>query len=227
MKIAIGLVVKGGKQFIDQWKECAERIADVIFVIDNGADNEVKQKLINFSKVKQYLIQKDMGRNQSRDYQKILDMAREENCDWVWNLDIDEYVPKFDVNQLLFHLINTKDNSVGFALFEMRNDNEHYIMIELPGLKPSHARTCHKLYKVLSHFEFNINDYHGCSIPHNCAPGITIKLPIQHYGHLTKELRKEKKKCYTKDVEDKEELLGSWMKEDKDVVIKKWGDFSK
>ena len=71
-----------------------------------------------------------MGRNQSRDYQKILEMAREEDCTWILNLDIDEYIPKFDMDYLLGHLLNTKDSSVGFPLFEMRDDDNHYVKVK-------------------------------------------------------------------------------------------------
>lgn len=227
MKLAIGIVVKNGKQFIEQWIESAERVGCIILVIDNDADPEVREKLINHKQVKQYHIQHNMGRNMSRDYQKILDMGREENATWIWNIDIDEVVPEFDVKQFAFYLANTTDDCVGFPMFEMRNDNEHYIMIEDGVNTPKHARIGHKLYKVLSHFEFNLKDYHGCAIPPNCKPGKVINTPLQHFGHYTKEMRDLKRNCYTEDPADKAELSGSWMKEDKDVIIKKWDDWKK
>jgi len=81
MKLAIGLVVKDGKQFIDQWIDCVERLGCDIIVIDNDADKEVRDKLINHKQTAQYHIQKFPNRNQSRDYQKIHEMAREEKAD--------------------------------------------------------------------------------------------------------------------------------------------------
>ncbi len=225
MKLAIGLVIKGGKQFIDQWIECAERIGNIILVVDNNADGEAKQKLINHSKVKQYHIQKNMGRNQSRDYQKILEMAREEECTWVLNLDIDEVIPNFDVRELYMYLLNITDVSISFPLFEMRNDSNHYVMVRAIDGSLKQARMCHKCYKVLSHFKFDEKDIHGSAIPHNCTPGDMVSIPIKHFGHYTKELRAEKRAQYEKSTKYKDEMesTNTWMEDDDSkVVIKKF-----
>ena len=221
MKIAVGLVVKGGKEFIDQWLECATKIAEMIFVVDNGADEIVRMKLLKCDKIKQYHIQKNMGRNQSRDYQKILDMAREEDCTWIINLDIDEVFTHLNFDAFELFLLNSKDNSIGFPLFEMRNDNKHFVMIRDYTRELKSARLCHKCYKVLSHFAFNPKDIHGTSIPHNCSPGSMVTLPIQHFGHYTKELRAEKKAQYIEhEFKDESEQKATWMQEDDKVKIR-------
>ncbi len=227
--LAIGLVVKGGSQFIDKWLACAEQFSKVWFVIDNGADIMVKDKLMYHPNTKQYLIQKDMGRNQSRDYQKILEMAREENCDWIFNLDIDEVIDITNLTKFYTFLLNTKDTSIGFPLFEMRGDDEHYVMVQdcTPELK--HARLVHKCYKILSHFKFDEKDKHGKSIPHNCDAGNILFMPIRHYGHFTKELREEKRQQYKTENpgKDMEELQQSWLCEDEGkLTIKKWGEWN-
>ncbi len=231
MKLAIGLVVKGGKQFIEDWIKCAEKLSKTILVVDNGADKEVKDILINHKCVKRYLIQKDLGRNQSRDYQIILEMAREEDCQWVWNLDIDEYVPKMgNVDDLLLTLLNCRDESVGLPLFEMRGDKKHFVMIKDPiSGELKHARMVHKIYKLLSHFEFDKKDVHGRSIPHNCTAGEYLRIPLQHFGHMTKELRDEKRRQYTtKSHKDITEHISSWLEEDEDkITIKEWSDVQK
>ena len=226
MKIAVGLVVKGGKEFIDKWLECASKIGDWIFVVDNGADNYTRNKLLNHNAVKRYVIQKGLERNQSRDYQQILEMAREEDCQWVWNLDIDEYIPEINRDDFYVFLLNCREESVGAFLFEMRNDRNHYVMINDYTNKPKHARLSHKIYKLLTHFEFDKRDIHGQSIPHNCKAGPTINIFIQHFGHMNKELRDEKRKQYiTKGFKDTEENMASWMEEDeKKIEIKKWED---
>ena len=223
MKLAVGLVVKGGKQFIDQWLECVEKMNAIVLVVDNGADEIVRMKLLKCNKVKQYHIQKNMVRNHSRDYQKILDMAREEDCTWIINLDIDEVFTHLNNINFELFLLNSKSNSVGFPLFEMRNDNNHFVMVkDYTGiLKP--ARLCHKCYKVLSHFEFNQKDIHGVSIPHNCTPGVVLPIPMQHYGHYTKELREEKKRFYTiHNFKDVSEQQATWMQEDDKVEIREY-----
>ncbi len=232
MKIAIGLVVKGGKQFIDKWISCAEQIGDIILVVDNGTHAEVNQILINHPKVKQYHIQKDMGRNMSRDYQKVLEMAREEDCQWVWNLDIDDYIPTMNLYEFKKFLLNTYNQSIAFPCFEMRGDANHYIMIPYPTEKGEkeklkHARICHKCYKVLSHLKFDEKDKHGISIPHNCIPGGLVTIPFQHFGHYTKELREEKRKQYTTEkFKDEREREAIWMEEDESkIVIKEWNKF--
>ncbi len=222
MRVAVGLVVKGGKEFIKKWISCAEKMCHVILVVDNGADPEVRKILIETPKVKRYLIQKDLERNQSRDYQKILDMAREEDCQWVWNLDIDEYVPKINEQSFALGLLNCQEESVGFPLFEMRNDDKHYVMVYDPDKTEKHARLVHKCYKTLSHFKFDDKDKHGVSIPHNCKAGPLLFIPIQHFGHYTKKMRDEKRKVYILNkFKDKSEMNASWMEEDESKIILK------
>lgn len=229
MKLGIGLIVKGGEEFIEKWIKAIEKFADIILVIDNGADILVRNWLITHPKIKQYHIQKNMDRNQSRDYQKILEMAREEECNWIWNIDIDEIVEDFV--KLLFesHLLNTKDTSVGFPLFEMRDDEKHYVMVRDGDSSLKHARLVHKCYKVLSHFKFDEKDIHGCSIPHNCTPGEMYPILIKHFGHYTKKLREEKRKQFaTEEYKDKAESYNTWLEEDpKKIVIKEWENWKK
>ena len=226
MQIGVGLVIKGNEQFIYEWLNSAEKIGNMIFVIDNGISDEARQKIINHRLVKHYYIQKNMGRNMSRDYQKLLDMMREENIDWAVNLDSDEIIPETNKEFLMGMLLNTKDESIGFPLFEMRNDDKHYVMINDMDGTLKDARLCHKCYKVLSHFKFNKKDKHGVSIPHNCKPGQVLPIVIQHYGHYTKELREEKRKAYGKNTfKDFCEHTNSWLEEDESkITIKKWED---
>lgn len=222
MKIGVGLIVKGGKEFIEKWIKGAEQITTQIFVVDNEADVEVKNILINHPKVKQYHIQKGMERNQSRDYQKLLNMAREEDCNWMFNIDIDEIIPEVDVESFVEHLLNTTDESVGFPLVEMRDNDNTFMHIPWNNDGLKQARLCHKCYKILSHFEFNQKDVHGISIPHNCKAGTAFPMPIKHYGHYTKKLRDEKKKYYSqKNFKDVTEKNAPWLD---DKV--KLGDFN-
>ena len=190
MRLGIGLVIKGGDEFIDKRLKWVERIGDIFLIIDNGTSKETKEKLLNHPKTKQYHIQKNMGRNQSRDYQKILEMAREEDIDWVWNIDIDEIIPEINFPSFEVYLLNSLDESIGFPLFEMRGE-DNYIMIMDAENNLKQARGCHKCYKVLSHLKFNEKDIHGNSVPHNTHTGDYINIPIQHFGHSTKELREE------------------------------------
>ena len=232
MKLIIGLVVKGGKEFIDKWVESIERIGCDYIVIDNGADKIVRDKLINHPKMLQYHIQKFPNRNQSRDYQKILEMAREEKADWIWNLDVDECVPEINIDMLMFNILNCTSQSIGFPLIEMRNDDQHYVMIKESDGSLKNGRLVHKAFKVLSHFEFDKNDTHGCSIPHNCQreKGY-IPIIIQHFGHMTKELRKEKRERLGHS-KDNDEQLQTWMEENESKItikpmedlIKEWNE---
>lgn len=206
--------MKDGKEFIKQWLHCVENIADEIYVIDNGADNEVFIELINHPKVTHYLIQRNQERNMSRDYQKILDIAREQNCDWILNLDIDEYIRYIPVNIFKDYLRDSEDDSIAFPMIEMRNDNKHFVKINDSTDELKIARMVHKCYKVLSHLKFNEKDKHGCSIPHNChRTKQALNIIIEHYGHMTKELRDEKRKKIG-ESKDSDELLGSWMEDD-------------
>jgi len=233
-KIAIGLVVRGGKEFINEWIESAERSGDVILVVDNDADDEVREKLINHPKVVQYHKQHFKNRNMSRDYQKILDMAREEKCQWVWLLDHDKYVPEFNLNSFRTYLLNTFDKSIGFPLFEMRNDEDHYVMLPKKGENDKHARMSHEMYKVQSHFAYDIQDEHSGVIPQNCTPSEqNVNVMIKHFGHMTKKLREEKRQKYINDKEkfgydDKGELKAIWMEEDESKLdIREFKDMEK
>ena len=219
MKLGIGLVVKEGKEFITQWIQCAEQIADVIYVIDNGADIETFTILMNHPKVKYYLIQKDLERNMSRDYQKILDIAREDDCEWILNLDIDEYIRQLPLSMFRVFLLDYTESSIAFPMIEMRNDNQHFVKIKDNTDDLKLARMVHKCYRTLSHFEFDKRDKHGCSIPHNCPrTKQAINIIIEHYGHITKEMRdkKREKMGYEK---DSVELTGSWMEDDDSKVV--------
>ena len=218
MKLIIGLVIKDGEQFIDKWIESIERIGCGFLVVDNGTDESVKTQLIRHPQMVQYHIQKFSDRNQSRDYQKILEMAREEKADWVWNLDIDECIQKIDMGELMFTLLNSTQPSIGLPLIEMRNDDQHYVMIKEANNELRDGRLCHKLYKVLSHFEFDKNDIHGCSIPHNCSRDKKyINIIIQHFGHMTKELREEKRNRIGH-IKDKDEHTQTWLEEDESKI---------
>ena len=225
MRILIGLVVKDGKDFIDKWIESIERIGCKFLVVDNGADYSVRQLLQSHPQMVQYHIQTFPNRNQSRDYQKILEMAKEEKADWVWNLDIDEIVPYFNVDRFNYILLNSDCPSIGLPLVEMRNDDKHYVQIMDGDSTLKDGRLVHKIYKTLSHFAFDKNDIHGCSIPHNCErQKHHINLLIQHFGHYTKELREQKRERegHTK---DEDEHLQTWMREDESkITIKKWED---
>lgn len=232
MKVCIGLVIKNNEEFIQDWIKSVENICDMIIVIDNGISEEGKKLLITHPLVKHYIIQKDVERNMSRDYQKILDIAREENCQWVINLDSDELIQDFDKGMLYNFLINCEDDSVGFPLFEMRNDKEHYVMVrDYMHMELKDGRLVHKAYKNLSHFKFNEKDKHGSSIPENCQRSKRfINVPIKHLGHMTKQLREEKRKKYiefqnivSSQLKDFAELHEPWFEEDNNkITIKEW-----
>ena len=228
MKLIIGLVVKGGKEFISRWIESIERMRCKFLVVDNGADKIVREKLINHPQMQQYHIQKFPNRNQSRDYQKILEMAREEKAEWCWNIDIDEVVPNINIDELYFNLLNTINVSIGFPLIEMRNDDKHYVMIKESNGELRDGRLVHKLYKVLSHFEFDKNDIHGCSIPHNCPRQKDYtNIIIQHFGHISVKLREEKREREGHS-KDKDENMQTWLEEDESkITIKPWEELEK
>ncbi len=116
-KICIGLVVTQGKEFLDTWLDTVNRFGDFICVVDNDADPEVREAILKHPKLKQYRIQKKDKVNMSRDYQQILDMARDEHADWVWILDIDKYIPEVDNEVIKNFLIDYNGQSLGYALF--------------------------------------------------------------------------------------------------------------
>ncbi|MFW9882184.1 MAG: hypothetical protein ACFFG0_54665 [Candidatus Thorarchaeota archaeon] len=227
LKIGIGLVGRWGNQFVDKWIESANRSGDVFLVVDNGIDKEAREKIINHPKTKHYHIQNYPSRNMSRDYQKVLDYAKEEKCDWVWIMDFDKYVPDFNIYGLKGFLLDSNEESISFPLFKCRGDNKHYVMINDKDGQLKHARLAHEMYRVKSHFCYDIRDEHSGVIPQNCkAEDRLIWIPIHHFGHMTKELREEKRQKYIKDKEefgydDKGELSAPWMEEDETKIVVK------
>ena len=226
MRLGVGLVIKNGDEFIEKWLESADRIADVIFVVDNDGTTLSTAMLTSHPKVKYYKLQKGLERNMSRDYQQLLNMAREENVDWLWNIDVDEIVPFFDKREMTQMLVNSRSESIGFPLFEMRDDDKHYVRVKEADGAYKDARGVHKCFKVLSHLEYNLKDRHGRSIPHNCKVDILANIPIQHFGHMTKKLRDEKRKFYknesnnNQNFSDASENFAEWMKEEPKEIVK-------
>ena len=223
MKIGIGLVIgdvpKSVKNmFFENYGNMSINIADILFVIDNTKDG-IKDiiKTWKFQTIS-YIKNEDNSRNMSRDYQKILNMARFYNCDWLFLLDIDEVLTgiiKEDVIEAIQN--NPVYESFGFTLYEMVNDFKHYI----PLSKKQDFRVCHKLFKTSPHLFFNIYDKHGQCMPHNCPAGPILKSKLLHFGHFNKELRDFKKKQYSSYVsdnnKDKEELEAIWFKKNFEV----------
>ena len=178
---------------------------------------------------KQYHFQNYPIRNMSRDYNKILEYAHEEKCKWVWLIDFDEYIPEIELYRFKGMLLNCKSDCVSFPLFEMRGDINHYIMVKDMDGSLKHARKCHKCYKVLPHTAYTVNDEHSAVIPDTCLFRDEIYwFPILHLGHMTKNLREEKRKMYSKDMEefgydDKGELQSNWLTEnEEELEIKKY-----
>ncbi len=97
----------------------------------------------------------------------------------------------------------------------MRDDMNHYIRI-----RGKHGRLCHEVYKVLSHLEYDLNDEHSKTIPHNCIfENILIKLQVMHLGYMTKESREKKRNHYlklaeTQNFDDSGTLTAEWLEED-------------
>lgn len=232
VRIGVGLVGINGKNFISDWIESADRCGDCFLVVDNGIDREAREKIIKHPKTKHYHIQHYPYRNMSRDYQKILEYAREEKCQWVWIMDFDKLVSEVDIVELKSFLLDTNVESVSFPLFECRNDIDHYVMVKDKNNVPKHARLSHEMYRVKSHFEYDTRDEHSGVLPQNCkCEDCLLWIPIKHLGHMTKELREEKRQKYIKDKEmfgydDKGELTSEWLCEDESkITIKKFSDF--
>ena len=220
-KIIIGLVCGNGKQWVEKWYEQAHRIGDDIIVIDNSTDG-TGEYFLNKPKVAFYLKNKYNDRHMSRDYQRILDLARSIGATWIFNLDLDEFVSPTCTNYNFLELVNNTTgvgyaSTYGFILFEMIDDDQHFMKTEYD------CRLVHKFYKVLSHYKYDLTDKHGSSIPHNIETlGPCVNFKIQHFGHYTKELRDQKINMYTNgSKKDKEEIFSPYLTGE--YTIQKWG----
>jgi hypothetical protein len=225
MKIIIGLVVGNlseeyRKKWTERWYIQALRLGDEIIVIDNSTDG-TGEYFLNKPRVAFYLKQKHNERHMNRDYQRILDLGRSIKAEWILNIDIDEIIdPIADYDSLQYMIGGNSTpfefhNNYRFLLFEMRDDENHYVQISGKDCRP-----VSKFYKVMTHLQFDMNNIHGSSVPENLEVGPIMNIKVKHLGHMTKDLREEKRNRYKLSSEkDILEQNADWLKEE-GVTIK-------
>lgn len=219
MRLIIGLVVgnvmeKYRKNWCERWYKQALRLGTDIIVIDNSTDG-TGEFFLNREKVIYYLKQSYNQRNMNRDYQTILNLTRIIHGDWILNIDIDEeYEPNITLDKLLYIINGNLEgkyySSYKFILYDMREDEIHYSL-----LNGKDCRAVCKIFKVMPHLQYDLYNVHGTPVPENLEDGPILNIKIKHYGHWTKELREEKRKCYNTTMDrDLLEQNADWLKDE-------------
>ncbi|MCW3115058.1 MAG: putative glycosyltransferase [Segetibacter sp.] len=121
-KLVVLLRVKDGIQFVNEWLNCFEKLADEIVALDNGSTDGTYEVLKAHQKIVD--ITQTEGYNEGRDKNILYAMARKRNPDWCFWLDVDEIFESQITRRHLDKLMNKKlVNQYGFRRYHFIDDN--------------------------------------------------------------------------------------------------------
>lgn len=208
----LGVISRIGSapDYIDKFLDSVENYADGLLVVLDNPDKYTKQKVLDFDLLTDHLIF-DKEHNESRDRQKLLDMAYEHSFDWAISLDVDETVDDRLTREKFGELMNPVNPDILYYTFQILtfyNKNNDFMLHSVWG-NMFQAR----MFRIFPDQKVVISDkttLHCSHSPH-ISPVNTARtsFKILHYGYDSVEKRTSKYDHYTEiDPEPDKFLVG-------------------
>lgn len=175
-------------------------VSNVVILDDASTDNtiEVCEEVLKDFPHKIYKNDESMFQNlkESECREKLWNLTIKENPDWILLLDADEIFEDWGI-KVLPQIVNDVNFDVYyFKIYHMWEDDEHY---RVDGLwKPVDYRIYLLRYQPNYEYEWDHMPLHCYRHPHNIysMPGCCCYVRLKHYGHFTKEIRRDKYERY-------------------------------
>ena len=217
-KLVVMLRVKDGIQFVDEWLNCFEKLADEIVVLDNGSTDGTYEVLKAHHKVTDII--RTEGYNEGRDKNLLYSRLRKRKPDWCLWIDVDEiFEPGLTRSHFNRLMSNPLVNKYGFRRFHFI-DREHFAgsWFRL-NYSAGHDRVMWR-EAPSGYFEDLVIDSPNVKGIKGLQWNTNFRL--KHLGYIDKEMVDKKASIYRKIIPEKEQTLQEmYMRGEKKI---KWLD---
>ena len=111
MKIVATLNIKNEKRFLKDQLSSLSTYVDEIIIVDDGSNDGSIELYKNFEKVKVVVSKNEGIREEVKDWNLLIKIARERNADWILHIDADEFLePK--IKTKIKKLVNDKNTGL-------------------------------------------------------------------------------------------------------------------
>lgn len=204
MKIVAMLRVKNEERWIEKSLQAASDLCDELVILDDGSTDNTIKICRNFDKVVDIHHQENLPFDESRDKNKLLNMALARRPDFILTLDGDEII-QTNARDILYPELNILYPDAPmfeFQVLTMWNKSNQY---RYDGIYSDiWAKKLIRISSQPKNLFFEGTNYSGNShcppIPTNSKgwqESIRSKVKIFHYGNYDEELRQKKYKLYT------------------------------
>ena len=209
-RIIAMLRIKNEEDWIISTLEKASPLVAGFIILDDGSTDRTQELCKSFPKVLRYVYQNEPVKDEARDKDKLLDMALDEDPDWILALDGDELLEDAASSIILREIVACPQQvtALGFNFLYMWNDHDKY-RVDGKYQNLRHPR----LFKVKGlgidprKLKFKTTDhganFHCGSIPANLPGEVRyIDLNVKHYGYFERQQRERKKAFYVRNDPD-------------------------
>lgn len=216
MKLVCQLRIKDEEKNI---KQCLDNLSfvDHFCIVDNGSTDKTLEILKNYDNIS---IEHTVDRNEGRDKNIGLEMAKKLNPEWILWMDADEIFEN-KAKEVFINLLDINANSIGFRIFPFVNSKKYYrIDRNWGGFTESHQIRLFKNYPDL-YWEDKVT--HAGMIKNLSGKIVNSNLRIKHYTIQSTSEAVEKYNMHN--LYSKKTLDGRTYEhliDDVDAVYKKW-----
>ena len=202
-KFIVMLRVKDGIQFVDEWLNCFEKLADEIVVLDNGSTDGTYEILKAHYKVVDIISTE--GYNEGRDKNLLYARVRLRKPDWCLWIDVDEIfepgLTREDFNKLMnnkfvnkfafrrFHFIDRKHFAGSWFRLNYSAGHDRIMWREMASGYFQNLVIDSPNVKGIGGLQWNTN------------------FRLKHLGYISKDLVDKKAEIYRAIIPDKEKTL--------------------